>query len=110
MEKKDRLNLNPEAEENNAQEENTTSETDVINVEQPNLPEENQDILVNNASEEEVKEVEAKEPVSIIDPETLSDEPEVFAEIEVAETPEIIEVEVAAEVPEPEVVVEPEAV
>jgi len=116
MEKKDRLNLNPEAEENKAQEENTTSETDVINVQQPNLPEENQDILVNNASEEEDIVVEATEPVSIIEPETLSDEPEVITAPEVAETPEIIEVEAVAEVPEPEevaaqeVVVEPEVV
>src|ERR1035437_8550294 len=110
MEKKDRLNLNPEAEENNAQEENTTSETDVINVEQPNLPEENQDILVNNVSEEEVNEVEAKEPDSIIEPEILSDEPEVVAAPDVTETPEIIEVEAAAEVPESEEVVEKEVV
>ena len=122
MEKKDRLNLNPEAEENNAQEENTTSETDVINVQQPNQPEVNQDILLNNESEEEVKEVETKEPESIKEPESLSDETEVVLAPEVTKTPVKIEVEattevteqevdvVKEEVDEPEKIVEPETV
>ena len=59
MENKDRLNLNPEVEENNAQEENAASISDAINVQQTNLPEENQENLLKNEVVEDVKEVEA---------------------------------------------------
>ena len=106
MEKKDRLNLNPEADEIKAQEENAASVSDAINVHQTNLPEENQDVLLKNEMVENVKEVESNN----IDESTqktfpLSDTPETTEVSEVTEVPETkeaaetIEESVATEVP-----------
>jgi hypothetical protein len=109
MEKKDRLNLNPEAEENKAQEENAASVTDATNVKHPNLPEENQDAVVSNELEEEVKETETEETTSIEEPVALTEEPvEVEAESEVVATEEVIETSETIVAVQPEEV-EPEA-
>ena len=106
MEKKDRLNLNPEAEEINAQEENTASVTDAMNVEQPNLPEENQDVLVNNESEEEVKAVGTSEVESIEETVVATEEPEATAEVEPNEEIAVEETAIVVEEAEPAKVVE----
>jgi len=101
MENKDRLNLNPETEENNVQEKNAASLTDAMNVQQPNLPEENQDEILNNDSVENGNEVETTEVASIQEPEILSDEaeaPVVLETIEIIETPSTINTEETVEV------------
>ena len=103
MENKDRLNLNPEAEENKAQEENAASVLDAINVQQTNLPEENQDILIENEVTENVEEIESNKNDSVPETTTLTDSLETKEVPEVtitAETIEVAETMVASVVPD----------
>jgi len=103
MENKDRLNLNPEAKEIEARKKNAASESDAMNVEHPNLPEENQENEVMNELVEDVKEVEAVVSAPIEETITVADE------TVITETPEVAEAEIAPEVTEtPEVVETPE--
>lgn len=103
MENKDRLNLNPEAEENKAQEENAASVLDAINVQQINLPEENQDILIENEVTENVEEIESNKNDSVPETTILTDSLETKEVPEVtitAETIEVAETMVASVVPD----------
>lgn len=109
MENKDRLNLNPEVEENFTQEENAASISDAINVQQTNLPEENQDNLLKEEVEDEVLEVEANTAEATQEVLNLSDisetkeapaKPDAPETIEATETIEADEAPVAIEIPE----------
>ena len=93
MENKDRLNLNPEAEEIEAQEKNAASESDAMNVEQPNLPEENQEKEVTSEPVEEVNEVEPVIAETIEETEDEADVTEPSETPVVSEIPEEKEVE-----------------
>ena len=82
MENKERLNLNPEAEENKVQEENAAPEMDAINNEETNLPEETQDALLNENVDDVVAE-EAIEPIEEpVVATVLVNEPEIIIETE----------------------------
>lgn len=109
MEKKDRLNLNPEAEEIKAQEENAASVLDAINVQQANLPEESQENVSKNEVVDDVKDVETTSaestPEAVIASEiaetkevpVTTDAPETIEAIEAKEVEEVIEALVVIE-------------
>ena len=84
MENKERLNLNPEAEEIKAQEENAASEMEAIKNEETNLPEENQDALLNENTDDVVAEVASE---AVIEP-VVATEPVIEAEPIIAESSE----------------------
>lgn len=84
MENKERLNLNPEAEEIKAQEENAASEKEAIKNEETNLPEENQDALLNENTDDVVAEVASE---AVIEP-VVATEPVIEAEPIIAESSE----------------------
>ncbi len=107
MENKERLNLNPEAEDQKVQEENAASEMDAINNEETNLPEETQDTLLNEKDDNVVAEKAIEtvvEPVAIaesINELGLSNETEPVNEPEPVKEPD------PANGPEPIITTEP---